>query len=135
MQDAPTPPEGLLARIAEITSGLLFPSESDHPLTPYQLGEGEPSPELLFAELDVPVGSPIETLTAEEFFAPVLAPEEDGGAPPEEAARYRELLDLLQGHLADVQVHRVGRYDVDVVIIGRHPSGAWLGLRTHLVET
>ena len=127
--------EELLNRFAELTEGLLFPSETDAPLEPYRWTDGEPSPDIVRAELDVPVSTPIQMLSAEELFAPLLAPEEDGGAPPEEAARYREMLALLREHLTDVQVHLVGRYDVQVLLLGRHPSGEWLGLRTRIVET
>jgi hypothetical protein len=135
MQDASTSPEALLARLDEAARGLLFPSESDYPLTPVRWRDEEPSPDALREEMDVPVGTPVQVESLEDFFAPVLAAPEDGGVPPEDAARYREIAALLAQQLEEVRVYRVGRADVDVLVIGRHPSGTWLGLRTRVIET
>ena len=52
-----------------------------------------------------------------------------------EAARYRAIVDLLSKELTDLRVFRVGRVDIDVYILGKDPSGNWLGLKTHVVET
>jgi hypothetical protein len=62
----------------------------------------------------------------------------DPGASAEdlaEAARYRELVELLSHELTHQRVYRVGKTDIDVYILGQDPRGAWLGLKTHVVET
>jgi hypothetical protein len=41
----------------------------------------------------------------------------------------------LKAELTDLRVYRVGSTDIDVYILGKHPSGAWLGLKTKVVET
>jgi len=137
MQDAPLSPDALLARLEEAARGLLFPSESDYPLTPFRWrnDDDEPSPDALREDLDLPAGTSVQVVSVEDFFAPVLAPPDEGGVPPGDAARYRDLAALITQHLGDVRVYRVGHADIDVLVLGRHASGAWLGLRTRVVET
>jgi hypothetical protein len=121
-------PQELLDALARASSDLLYPSETDAPVTPYRWGAAaEPSPEaLLRAEGRAP-GTPVERAPAEGFFA--------GLAEDEEADRWAALAALLARELSDLRVYRVGRADIDAFLLGRHPSGVWLGVRTHLVET
>ncbi|WP_437817195.1 nuclease A inhibitor family protein [Sorangium sp. So ce1078] len=136
MQAEPASPEALLASLAEAAQNLLFPSESDHPLEPFRSRGDASSPAGLRAAEGLDAETPVEVTTPGDFFAPVLEPPEDAGeAALAEAERYRRLAELLERHLTDVRVYRVGRVAIDVYILGRHPSGAWLGLRTKVVET
>lgn len=121
------PPGELLRRLDAAASGLLVPSESDHPLTPFSWPAGDPTPDAVAAA--VSPGAPVEQIPPDALFSPLIAP---GDA---EAARFQTLLDLLRAHLDDLRVYRVGRVDIDCLVLGRHASGAWLGLRTRVVET
>jgi hypothetical protein len=127
----------LFRALARASSGLLFPSESDAPLTPYRWrGPGEPSPGALLAAEGFAPGTLVETVAVEDFFAGVTEAREGADAADRaEADRFRALVDLLARDLAGLRAYRVGVVDVDAFVLGRHPSGAWLGLRTHLVET
>ena len=51
------------------------------------------------------------------------------------ARRFRHLLGVLETELADLRVYRVGEISIPVYILGRSPSGSWLGLSTRVVET
>jgi hypothetical protein len=135
MLDAPITPDALLARLDELSRGLLFPSEQDHPLTPVRWGEVEPSPDALRVELDVPAGTPVKAASVRDLFAPLLAPPDEGGVEPADAQRYRDILGILEQHLTALSAYEVGRADVDILVLGQHPSGVWLGLRTRVVET
>jgi hypothetical protein len=135
MQDAALSPDALLARLDELARGLLFPSEQDHPITVVRWGESEPSPDALRVELDVPVGTPVKEEGVRELFAPLLVSPDEGGVERGEAERYREIIAILEDELAELRAYRVGRADVDIYVLGRHRSGAWLGLRTRVVET
>ena len=132
----PSSPEVLRA-LARASAGLLFPSESDAPLTPYRWPRaGGPSPEALLDAEGFAQETHVEAFTVEDFFAGVAEAREGADAAERaEAARFRALVDLLTHELTLLRVYRVGVVDVDAFILGRHPSGAWLGLRTHLVET
>jgi Nuclease A inhibitor-like protein len=135
----PTPESPILDTLGKATFGLLFPSESDAPFTPYRFpgkeGEEPTAAALLEAE-GLPSTTPVETITLDELFDPFV--EEGPSAPPEdlaEAKRYRDLVKLLSSELTEVRVHRVGATDIDVYVLGKDPCGAWVGLKTHVVET
>lgn len=134
-----TTPTELLAALGAAASGLLFPSESDYPLTPYRwvgTDGAEPSPAALIQAEGRKADTPIETLTVRALFEPLFVLQAD--ATEEEkanVARYRALVDLLEAELSDLRVYRVGAVEIDVYVLGRHPSGEWLGLKTRVIET
>lgn len=123
----------LLDRIEELSRGLLFPSESDFPYTPQSWGAGEPTPEAVIAALGLAEGTPIEVVTVAELFAPLV--DVTAGASEEEATRYRALVALFETELVGARALRVGAVDIDIHVLGRDPTGTWIGLRTHAVET
>lgn len=135
----PKPATPLLQTLGKVTFGLLFPSESDAPLTPYTFPgpKGtEPTPAALLAAEHLPSDAPVETITVADLFDPFAQAGDDASDEDKaEAARYRAIVDLLSRELTDLRVFRVGRVDIDVYILGKDPSGNWLGLKTHVVET
>jgi hypothetical protein len=137
MKDATATADELMTRLGDAASGLLFPSESDYPLTPFRWSPkeagAEPTPEAILRSEGRDPGTVVESVSAEDFFAPVM--EEQEGDATSDAKRYRALLDLLEKELGELRVFRVGSVDIDVLILGRHASGEWIGLRTRLIET
>jgi hypothetical protein len=134
------PAPTLFETLGKATEGLLFLSESDAPLTPYRFPGppgAEPTPEALLNVEHLPSDTPVETITVADLFGPFEHAEE--GASPEDeadAARYRDLVALLTRELTSLRVYRVGKVDIDVYVLGQEAaSGAWLGLKTHVVET
>jgi hypothetical protein len=128
----------ILRALEETAAGLLFPSETDAPIAPVELtlkdAQGdELSTEALLQAQGLPEGTRVETLSAEELFAPMIE------AGDEDAQKYKRLLAILNGELTGVRAYRAPTRDdattLDVFILGRHPSGAWLGLKTKVVET
>lgn len=129
----------LLATLAHTTSGLLFPSESDAPLTPFhwEVPAGTAlSPEALLVTLGLPAGTKVETTTVADTLGP-FAEAGEGASPEDEAdaRRFQAIIDLLERELGELRVYRVGEVDIDVYLLGQDASGAWLGLKTHAVET
>lgn len=136
MQVQPTPPEELLAALEEVARPLLFPSESDHPLRPFRWAGGALSPAALLESLGLAADTPVEIESVEGLFAPLTdPPPEAGEAALSDAARYRQIAALLARHLDDARAYLVGQVERDVYVLGRHPSGVWLGLKTKVVET
>lgn len=134
------PPAPLLLETLKLaTTDLLFPSESDAPLEPYCFPgpKGvEPTPAALLQAEHLPSDTPVETITVADLFDPFQSADENASEEDRaEAERYRELVAVLSRELTDLRVYRVGRVDIDVYILGKDATGAWLGLKTHVVET
>ena len=133
------PAHPLFDTLSQATSGLLFPSESDAPITPYHFPGpqgAEPTPEALLSVEHLPGDTPVETITVADLFDPFQHAAE--GASDEdqaEAARYGALVELLGHELKALRVYRVGKVDIDVYVLGHDAAGSWLGLKTHVVET
>lgn len=123
--------DDILDRIAAAADGLYYPSERDAPLVPHRWpGADEPTADTVCADATV------EELTLEDFFEGLTEPEQSDGAEDlSEAAAWQALKETIERELEDVRVYRCGEVDVDVYVVGRAPSGAWLGLSTHTVET
>jgi hypothetical protein len=123
--------------ITRATEGLLFHSESDAPIEPYRWTEhAVPSKAALLKAEGRRPDEVVEELTLHELFDPVTQEqsfwnEEDRA----EAARYKALVELLEEGLSEVRVYRVGKVDIDVYVVGKHPSGGCAGVKTHVVET
>lgn len=134
-----TTPTDLLATLGAASSGLLFPSESDYPLTPYRwvgTDGAEPSPAALIQAEGRKADTPVETLTVRELFEPLFALQADATEEEKaDVARYHALVELLEAELRELRVYRVGAVEIDVYVLGRHPSGEWLGLKTRVIET
>ena len=120
----------LLRALKSATENLLFPSESDFPIESYMFGPREPSPESLTHALGLPAGTHVEATTTRSVFEGLIETPDDPSA-----ARFSGLLTLLERELSDLSAYRLGDVDIDIVILGRDPSGEWLGIKTKAVET
>ncbi|APR86655.1 sugar-non-specific nuclease inhibitor [Minicystis rosea] len=129
--------EAILHRINAAGGGLSYPSERDAPLLPCRFaGSDTPTSASVLAAAGKPEGTPVELRTLEDFFEGLTdAGEEASFAERTEAEQWQALMMTLQRELDDVRVYWIGRVDVDAYVLGRTPSGTWLGLRTHAVET
>lgn len=146
--------DDFLRELKKAVSGLLFPSESDKPVKAFlwkrskgQGGNGASvdSPATLEAQFramsHVPSGATIQTISVDEFFAPVTL-EQDwfGNEEKARAKQFRELVVALEAGLTDRVVFRVsGAHDdsslVDVYVVGKTNLGDLAGVSTQLVET
>lgn len=128
----------ILSELARAAEGLLMMSESDHPLEPFSLEAtaGGPGHSRLRELAGATADARVEVTTPEKFFA-VAAGEQawKGEAELATARRFRRLLRVLETGLSDLRVYRVGEINVAVYVLGRSPSGGWLGLSTRVVET
>lgn len=128
----------VVAALRTATDGLLYTSESDEPFEvvvfdnrnqPLQL------PAVCHLVAKEP-SCPVKQITLEEFFLP-LTQEEDwhGDTEKEDVRRYQELRKVIEKHLADPQVYRIGETQVDLLVIGRNKDKDWIGVRTKAIET
>lgn len=129
--------EQILAELKKAAEGLSVMSESDYPFGVVRWeGTVDLCPEY-FRELHgEPAESPFRSEALNDFPGFVLSePSGGGGAEPAGAARYQQLVRVLQANLTDVKVYRVGQVNIPVYVVGRSPDGNWLGLSTRVVET
>ena len=129
--------EELLKDLREATAGLLFMSESDHPLEVVAWEGGGPvTPGRLRREAGKGDDAPVAELTPAQLFrAAASEPDWKGEAELATARRYQALARLLEENLTDLAAYRVGEIDVTAYVLGRGAEGNWLGLRTRLIET
>jgi hypothetical protein len=128
--------EALVGALSSASSGLLWPSETDAPLIPLLVPEGDPADSgLLRALLGVEPDAPVEVRTLAELDA--LGLERSWMTPEEraEAARFRELAATLREHLDSPALYQVGRGDAYLLLVGRSRCGELAGLATFVVET
>jgi hypothetical protein len=121
-------------RLSTLSKDLLFPSESEFPLEPF-IWE---STTLLLANILIRAqknaDTPIESITLEEFFAPVTDEQPWFDDQDREIAqRFRDLRTDIS-ILEDVQVFKVGQIEIDVYIVGAIGIDL-VGLHTKVIET
>jgi len=123
-----------LRAIEGALGGLWYPSESDALVSLVIYADPLPDTETLGRKLAAGDDS-LRILPAEAFFRPVLynpywASEQGGHL----AQKYASLRDVLETHLEDIQSIWVGQVNVTLYLLGRHSSGCYLGVCTHVVE-
>ena len=127
----------LLDRFKTATSGLLFMSESDYPFDIRSWpGSEELKPEQLKADAGVPADAPVQKLNVNDFFhAATKEHEGQSDVGKELVARYKQLVRTIEENLTDTAVYKFGTINMPVFIVGKAPSGDWVGLSTRVVET
>ena len=131
--------QNLEQTLTEAAKDLLYPSESDYPFEYFEwdLSEGNPLTDAQVRKYtDRGSDAPVKEVPFVDFFGRLTEikdwyGEEEKGA----TQRFAALRDRLTQLLADLRVFRVGTVEIDVYIVGKSPSGKWVGLRTKAVET
>jgi len=121
-------------RLSTLYKDLLFPSESEYPLEPFTWESATLIPETILTRSHKPSATPIESITLEDFFAPVVT-DEDWFEDEDRAIaqRYRDMQGLI-ATLENVQVYKVGKVEIDVYIVGAIDPDL-VGLKTTVIET
>lgn len=129
--------EQLAEELERATAGLSFMSESDYPFQVVRWDAGQAITQTYLRSLTKePQDAQVSTESLEDFFGPALAlPDWKGEAERATVHRYQTLVQYLRDNLEDVKVYKVGRINMPVYIVGRSPTGTWLGLSTRVVET
>ena len=125
----PTPSdsrEELLRQLQDVSTGLLYPSETDAPFDAFVWkATEEDAAHQLHAE-----GKSIEPMTEttlDDFFEWLISGDED--------ERYRKMRRVLESQLTGIRVLRGGEIRVEVYLIGKTKWGDWAGFHTVSVET
>ena len=121
-------------RLSTLYKDLLFPSESEYPLEPFTWESATLIPETILTRSHKPSATPIESITLEDFFAPVVI-DEDWFEDEDRAIakRYRDMQGLIS-KLENAKVFKVGKIEIDVYIVGAIGPDL-IGLKTTVIET
>jgi hypothetical protein len=129
--------DAIIAQLRDAAEGLLYPSESDEPFQCFLWHDiSTITPDTLLTKTHNKPGTPLEEISLERFFSGVMQ-EADWMDEHErrEAQRFQALHDVLTDLLTDIRIFRIGAMDIDVYLVGRTPSGTYVGLQTKVVET
>ncbi|HEV2860341.1 MAG TPA: nuclease A inhibitor family protein [Pyrinomonadaceae bacterium] len=131
--------EEILAELGRAAEGLSYMSETDSALEPVRVvpeGGGEPSERQLRRLADNADDARVEVIDTGRFFGNAVA-EDSWKSEPEiaDARRFKNLVRVMERELSDLRVYRVGEVRIRAYVLGKSPSGSWLGLSALLVET
>jgi hypothetical protein len=122
-------------RLDQLSEGLLFMSETDAPLTYYELSpeksqQWPPSTGGQFLQLigEDPV-THVEELAPEKFFRDLRSGNED------HEDQVAALQKAMTGELRNLEGFRVGEIQINIFVLGTDDSGRVVGLQTLSVET
>src|SRR5215475_11078877 len=122
-------------RFGQLSEELLFQSETDAPITYYELSleksqQWPPSTGGQFLQLIGEASStPVEKLAPEKFFKDLLPGNEDH---QDQVTAFRKYLTEELKHL---EGFRVGAIQIKIFVLGKDDSGKVVGLQTLSVET
>ena len=138
-QSIPNMPNTLQQTLSQAAEGLLFPSESDYPLTFFEWTSYR-GQRLLSRTvrrlLNEPPDTPVERKSLEAFFRPVTKIQDWFGEEEKaNAKKFVALEELLRARLQNLVVFRLGKIEIRVYIVGKTPEGHWAGLSTTVIET
>lgn len=130
----------LIDELQRLSTGLLYPSETDAPISVFEWRTGEKgayTDENLMHDLGHPEDATLSEIeTAEEFFDGLTDTYE--WHTPEEIEMTKQFVELKEMLFANITKPRhiwIGEREVDVFVFGRTKDGDIIGLRTLIVET
>lgn len=125
--------EELKNRIGEAATGLIYMSETDAEITPF---EGGAADGVTAANLLAQVGAPADSPVEERDFQQVMGRLARGTEGDEEkTTKFNALKGAMEKNLSDVKVFAVGRVQVDIYMVGLDGEGNLSGVKTRAVET
>ncbi len=125
--------------IEPLLTDLLYPSESDEPVTfvTCYLAQEAPLTEVQIKEWQmIPPSVYVEEGSVNDFWAPVLTNEDwYGDDEKKRTASFQKLKAILDAQLTGQQVFRQGKTEITVYLLGRLADGTRAGVQTTVVES
>jgi nuclease A inhibitor-like protein len=122
-------------RFDKLAEGLLFQSETDAPLTYYELDPGRPkqwppsTADQFLQLIGEPTGTSVEKLAPEKLFRNLGPGNED------RVDQVAALEKAMTTELRNLAGFRVGEIEIHIYVLGQDDSGQVVGLQTLSVET
>ena len=129
--------EKLFNRIAAACEGLVYVSEIDSPVTPYAASETNSNlPDVILEYTGRPSNDHVEEALFDDLFDRLTAKRDwHGERENERTKKFLELRELLEEHLTDLKVFRLGRIQIDIFAVGLDKNDLLMGVSTKAVET
>ncbi|MEM1251406.1 MAG: nuclease A inhibitor family protein [Cyanobacteria bacterium P01_H01_bin.21] len=127
--------QDLLPELEAACEDLLWRSETDYPFEVVVLTAKAHNVQAVIKE-DYPGDTPMVLISLDDFFGQSI--QERAWFDSRELAlvqRYRNLRDLLEATLENLQVYRIGRVEIDVYLVGETEDQQVVGVKTKIVET
>jgi Nuclease A inhibitor-like protein len=127
----------IIDQLREASQDLLFISESEYPFEVFQCQSKDSlTASKILSLTKHPANTPVEVISIDKFFTVAVTPQ-DWHEDEEQAIvhKFQRLVTIIKETLSNVQVYRVGTGLLDVYIVGKTPSGDYVGLSTKVVET
>ena len=119
------------------TKDLLYPSESDEPFEfiEWDLSLDKPLGKIQIISLLKDPNAKIKSWNLTDFFKiPITEKDWFDDYQKKQVVLFKNLLNILQENITDIQVFRVGRVEIEVYIIGK-TNNTWAGLKTKVIES
>lgn len=127
----------IIEKLREASQNLLFISESEYPFELFQCQSKDSlTASNILSFTKHPANTPVEVISIDKFFRVAVTPQ-DWHEEEEQVIvnKFQRLVSIIKENLSNVQVYRVGTSLLDVYIVGKTPSGDYVGLSTKVVET
>jgi Nuclease A inhibitor-like protein len=131
--------EDWIAQIATAVQNLFWMSETEAPFDVLHWSDISPdglTPDALLTRAQLPPETPIESLSLNDFLAPVIQSQPWHSEQEAQSIEQLEVLrTLLVQTLTQIQVYRCGIVEIEIYVVGQGPDSSWLALHTTAVET
>lgn len=128
----------LLPELKAACEDLLWRSETDFPFEVVVLPSVNQSPrtDMLLRHGRYPDNTPIAVVGLDDFFGQAtVARAWFDSRELTLVERYRNLRDLLETTLENLQVYRIGSVEIDIYLLGKTEDDQVIGVKTKIVET
>ena len=129
--------DSLAKQIQETTADLYYISETDAIVLPFDGQQVQSvSREAILEQTENAPDAPVEERGFTEFFARLIEIQDwFGDEERKTAEKYLLLKKLLEKHLRDLKVYKIGKVQIDIYIVGLDAENKLTGIKTKAVET
>lgn len=121
-----------------LLTNLLYPSESDEPVTWVTCYLGQPEPLIVSQLTDwlmLPPGVLVEERPETDFWRVAVMEDWYGEDEKKRTEQFQRVKQFVESQLTDRQLFRVGQVEIELYLLGKTPDSKRAGLKTKVIET
>lgn len=128
--------QDLVPELEAACDKLLWRSETDSPVEVVFLSSGQKSEPIAQLLNQYPADTSVTIMSLNDFFGPAMVERAwFDSRELERVQRYRNLRDLLETTLENLQVYRIGAVEIDIYVLGITEDKQVVGVKTKIIET